>query len=102
MNAVNWVKENGFTNVFIEITNEYDHGGFEHDIIKTAEGEVELIRLVKKTVPGLLVSTSGLGHGRMNGLVAKEADFILIHFNGGNWINSCFAGIKLVGFRTVL
>jgi hypothetical protein len=82
VNAVNWVKDTGFTNVVIEIANEYDHGGFDHDIIKTAEGEVELIRLVKKTVPELLVSASGLGHGRMNDLIAKEADFILIHFNG--------------------
>jgi hypothetical protein len=82
VNAVNWVKNSGFTNVAIEIANEYDHGGFDHDIIKTAQGEVELIRLVKKTVPGLLVSASGLGHGRMDDLVAKEADFILIHFNG--------------------
>jgi hypothetical protein len=82
VNAVNWVKDNGFANVVIEIANEYDHGGFEHEIIKTAEGEVELIRLVKKTMPGLLVSTSGLGHGRMDDLIAKEADFILIHFNG--------------------
>ena len=82
VNAVNWVKDSGFTNVVIEIANEYDHGGFDHDIIKTAEGEVELIRLVKKTVPGLLVSTSGLGHGRMNEMVAAEADFILIHYNG--------------------
>ena len=82
VNAVNWVKDCGFTNVAIEIANEYDHGGFDHDIIKTDEGEVELIRLVKKTVPGLLVSASGLGHGRMDDLVAKEADFILIHFNG--------------------
>jgi len=82
VNAVNWVKESGFTNVVIEIANEYNHGGFEHGIIKTAEGEVELIRLAKKTMPGLLVSTSGLGHGRMDDLIAKEADFILIHFNG--------------------
>ncbi len=82
VNAVTWIRENGFTNVVIEIANEYDHDGFDHDIIKTAEGEVELIRLARKTAPGLLVSTSGLGHGRMNDLVAKEADFILIHFNG--------------------
>lgn len=82
VNAVNWIKDSGFTNVVIEIANEYDHGGFDHDIIKTAKGEVELIRLVRKTSPGLLVSTSGLGHGRMSDLVAKEADFILIHFNG--------------------
>jgi hypothetical protein len=51
-------------------------------MIETPEGEIELIRLVKKTAPDLLVSTSGLGHGRMNDLIAKEADFILIHFNG--------------------
>lgn len=82
VNAVNWINDSGFTNVVIEIANEYDHGGFDHDIIKTAKGEVELIRLVKKTSPGLLVSASGLGHGRMNDLIAKEADFILIHFNG--------------------
>lgn len=82
VNAVTWIKENGFTNVVIEIANEYDHNGFDHDIIETAEGEVELIRLAKKTGPDLLVSTSGLGHGRMNDLVATEAAFILIHFNG--------------------
>lgn len=82
VNAVNWVKQNRFANVVIEIANEYDHDGFDHDIIRTPEGEVELIRLAKKTGPDLLVSTSGLGHGRMNDLIAKEADFILIHYNG--------------------
>jgi hypothetical protein len=82
VNAITWVRQSGLTNVVIEIANEYDHDGFDHDIIETAEGEVELIRLARKTAPGLLVSTSGLGHGRMNDLIAKEADFILIHFNG--------------------
>jgi hypothetical protein len=82
VNAVNWVKENGLTNVAIEIANEYDHNGFDHSVIRTPEGEVELIRLAKKTAPHLLISASGLGHGRMNDRVAKEADFILIHFNG--------------------
>ncbi len=82
VNAVTWVRQSGLTNVVIEIANEYDHDGFDHDIIETAEGEVELIRLARKTAPGLLVSTSGLGHGRMNDLIAREADFILIHFNG--------------------
>lgn len=82
VNAVNWVKDSGYTNIVIEIANEYNHGGFNHDIIKTAKGEVELIRLAKKTVPGLLVSASGVGNGRMDNLIAKEADFILIHFNG--------------------
>jgi len=82
VNAIHWIKKNGLTNVVIEIANEYNHGGFDHDIIKTAGGEIELIRLAKKTAPDLLVSTSGLGHGRMDDQIAREADFILIHFNG--------------------
>ena len=36
----------------------------------------------KETAPELLVSTSGLGHGRYPDELAGAADFILIHFNG--------------------
>ncbi|MEX0716879.1 MAG: endonuclease/exonuclease/phosphatase family protein [Planctomycetaceae bacterium] len=82
VNVVNWIKESGFTNVVLEISNEYDHGGFDHRLLKSTEGQVELIRLAKKTNPKLLVSTSGLGHGRMADAIAEVADFILIHFNG--------------------
>ncbi len=82
VNAVNWVQANEFTNVMIEIANEYGHPGFDHRIIKSPEGEVELIRLAKKTAPKLLVSTSGLGHGRIDERISQVADFILIHFNG--------------------
>src|SRR5262249_15438154 len=38
--------------------------------------------LAKKTAPDLLVSTSGLGHGRYPDGLAEAADFLLIHFNG--------------------
>ena len=44
--------------------------------------EAELIRLAKETAPDLLVSTSGIGNGRMDEAVANAADFLLIHFNG--------------------
>ena len=77
-----WIKDRGFRNVVLEIANEFDHGGFDHRLIRTVEGEVELIRLAKKTAPGLLVSTSGLGHGRYPDALAEAADFLLIHFNG--------------------
>ena len=82
VNVCDWITRKGWKHVMIEIANEYDHGGFDHEIIKSAEGEIELIRLAKRTAPGLLVSTSGLGHGRMDAKIAAEADFILIHFNG--------------------
>jgi hypothetical protein len=82
VNAVRWIQRCGFTNVVLEIANEFPHGGFDHRILKSPEGEAELIRLAKKTAPGLLVSTSGIGDGRLPDAVAEASDFLLIHFNG--------------------
>jgi hypothetical protein len=82
LNAVDWIGRSGHRNVLLEIANEFDHGGFDHDVLRTVPGEVELMRAVKKAAPGLLVSTSGLGHGRYPDPLAEAADFLLIHFNG--------------------
>jgi hypothetical protein len=82
VNAVNWIRRQGYTNVVLEIANEYPHGGFDHKLLRTAEGEAELIRLAKKTWPDLLVSTSGIGNGRLDPQVAEASDFLLIHYNG--------------------
>lgn len=81
VNAVRWITESGFSNVVLEIANEFNHSGFDHAILKKPEGQVELIRLAKKTSPKLLVSTSGLGNGRLPDNVARASDFLLIHFN---------------------
>jgi len=81
VNVVDWIRENELTNVVLEVTNEFGHGGFDHPILKSAEGQVELILLAKKTNPDLLVSTSAGGHGRFPDSVAEVADFLLIHFN---------------------
>lgn len=82
VHAVKWIQREAFTNVVLEIANEFPHGGFDHKILKTPDGEVPLIRLAKKTAPGLLVSTSGIGNGRSAEGVARASDFLLIHFNG--------------------
>lgn len=81
-NVVRWVRDQGYTNVVIEVVNEYPHRGFDHRILNTPEGQAELIRLAKRTAPGLLVSTSGLGNGRLHPPVIEASDFLLIHFNG--------------------
>jgi CubicO group peptidase (beta-lactamase class C family) len=81
INVAKWIKESQFTNVVLEIANEFGHPGFDHSLLKTAVGQVELIQLAKKTAPGLLVSTSGLGHGRIPEEVAHACDFILPHLN---------------------
>ena len=82
VNAVRWLAESGYTNVILEIANEFNHPGFDHPILRKPKGQVELIRLVKETSPKLLVSTSGLGNGRLPDSVCRMSDFLLIHFNG--------------------
>ena len=81
-NAAAWVRDKGYTNVMIEIANEYTHGGFNHNIIKEADGEVELINIVRSAAPNLLVSTSGIGNCKFHEKLCEAADFILIHGNG--------------------
>ena len=82
VNAARWVRDRGFTNIVLEIANEYPHPGFKHAIIREPKGEAELIRLARKAAPGLLVSASGLGDGRIHPEVAEAADFLLPHWNG--------------------
>jgi hypothetical protein len=66
----------------LEIANEFPHSGFDHKILRSPDGEAELIRLAKRTNPQLLVSTSGIGDGAFAPEVAEACDFLLIHFNG--------------------
>ncbi len=80
-NAAGWIRKCGFQNVVLEITNEFGHSGFDHPLLRTADGQVELIRLAQKAAPGLLVATAGLGDGRCPEQVARAADFLLIHLN---------------------
>jgi len=81
VNVAKWLRENGYTNVVLEIANEFSHGGFDHPLLKRPEGEAELIALARKTDPKLLVATSGLGGGQLPNEVARASDFLLIHFN---------------------
>ena len=83
-NAATWLKDKGYTNVMVEIANEYVHGGFDHSIISGEDGEVELMNIVRSKAPSLLVSTSGIGDGLFHQKLAESADFILIHGNGCN------------------
>ncbi|HWH67826.1 MAG TPA: serine hydrolase, partial [Candidatus Sulfotelmatobacter sp.] len=80
-NAARWVRERGFQNVLLEIANEYPHSGFAQGLIRDPKGQAALIRLAKETAPGLLVSASGYGDGRVHPEVAEAADFLLPHWN---------------------
>jgi hypothetical protein len=84
-NVVHWIGDEKFSNVVLEVSNEFAHGGYRRwkdgEWLKSVDGQVELIRLAKKIAPELLVSTSGMGSGTMPPAIAEAADFIEIHFN---------------------
>ncbi len=81
VNVGKWIQASGFKNVVLEIANEFGHGGFDHRILKSPDGQVALIKLAKRAAPDLLVSTSGLGDGSQHETVAHACDFLLVHFN---------------------
>jgi hypothetical protein len=84
-NTARWVAQHGFTNVLLEIANEFAHAGFERwedgAWLRTPAAQVELIELARKTHPRMLVSTSGMGRGTIPPEIAAASDFITIHFN---------------------
>lgn len=82
-NTVDWIFQNGYRNVVIEVNNEtnvrYDHAILKPDRIH------ELIDRVKARTRGgkrLLVSTSYGGNKVPEENVVRSSDFLLVHGNG--------------------
>lgn len=82
VNAARWIQSRGFKNVVVEVANEYPHKGFVHPVVRDPKGQANLIRLVKETAPGLLVTASGYGDGKIHPEVAEACDFLTPHWNG--------------------
>jgi hypothetical protein len=88
-NATDWLLDQGYLNVVIEIGNEVNLSRFDHEIIRAPRGH-ELIELVKARSLGrvatpagrLLVSTSLSGGQVPPDNIAAVADFMLLHGNG--------------------
>ncbi|MDB5318665.1 MAG: hypothetical protein JWN40_296 [Phycisphaerales bacterium] len=80
-NATDWLLAKGYTNVLIEIANECNQANYAEIIKPKRAGE--LIELVQKRSRGkLLVSTSLTGGQIPNEVIARRADFLLLHGNG--------------------
>ena len=80
-----WIRSRGYTNVVLEIANEYGHSGYgmwpDSEWLRSPAGQAELIDVAHREAPGLKVSTSGMGDGTVAPAVAAAADFVLLHFN---------------------
>lgn len=79
--TASWLKNEGYQNVVLEIANEFGHGGFDHQDLRSLEGQRRLIAVAKAAHAELLVGTSGLGGGDFPGELAEVCDFLLVHFN---------------------
>jgi hypothetical protein len=83
--SIQWVYDNGYRNVIIEINNECNVR-YDHDILKPGRVH-ELIERVKQIKPPagrprLLVSTSYGGGTIPQPKVVKASDYLLLHGNG--------------------
>jgi hypothetical protein len=82
-NAVEWVLGRGCTNVVLEVNNECDVPGYEHEILQPHRVH-ELIRRVRGIASGgrrLLVGTSYRGGSIPSEDVVAASDLVLLHGN---------------------
>ena len=88
LTASRFLRDNGYTNVLVDLANEYNIHLFKHPIINTEEGQAALIDLAKREAGGIYIGSSSVGlrgvHSYMaiSAEVAEVSDFILIHVNG--------------------
>ena len=76
-----WLRDNAFTNVVIEVANEYNVGAFkEHPLVFEPEGISTLIEMARGESGGMPVGASG-GGAECSREVAETSDVILVHGN---------------------
>lgn len=85
-NTVNWVLQEGYRNVLIEVNNECNVKAYEHEILMPDRVHelIELVKTIEHNGNRLLVSTSYGGNTVPKPNVVKSSDYLLIHGNGVN------------------
>jgi hypothetical protein len=77
-----FLKENAYSNVIIEVANEYNVGNFKnHPLVYFPEGIVTLIDLAREASGDMPVGSSG-GGLHVSPEVCQASDVILVHGNG--------------------
>ncbi len=82
--TINWLHEENYKNVLIEINNECNPRDYQHDILRPNRVHelIEMVRDMKdKNGHHYLVTTSFVGNYRPSEKVLNASDFILCHGN---------------------
>lgn len=83
-NAINWLHDQGYRNILIEIANECDNKAYDREIIKAPNIHklINLVKSIERDGVRYLVSTSFNGNQLPHPNVVEASDFILLHGNG--------------------
>ena len=77
----NWLRDQGYTNVILEIANEHNIDPYKvHPILYDEKGIVELLHIARRESAGILVGCSST-NSYFPEKIARESDVILIHGN---------------------
>lgn len=80
--AANFLRDQGYTNVIIEVANEYNVPQFkEHDLIYRSEGIAAMIDYAREASGGMLVGSSPMGNF-VDQEVCQVSDVVFLHGNG--------------------
>jgi len=80
--ASKFLKDGNYTNVIIEIANEYNIGPFaSHPVVHYPESMVLLMQMARENSGGMLVGCSG-GGIMADKEVVEESDVVIVHGNG--------------------
>jgi len=79
--AANWLRDQRYGNIIVEIANEHDIAEYRlHPILATSAGIVRLLGVARRESGGMLVGCSGTG-GYFDASIAQASDVILLHGN---------------------
>lgn len=81
ISASRFLKQQGYSNVIIDLANEYNiHPWSDHPLVNQPDGIASLIDLARQE-SGMLVGSSG-GGGMVDREPCEASDFVLVHGNG--------------------
>ena len=79
-----FLREGGYTNVIVEVANEYNIPPFaKHPIVHSPEGMAMLIKIAREESGGMLTGCSG-GGVMADREVIEESDVAIVHGNGAS------------------
>jgi hypothetical protein len=82
-NTIEWLFDNNYKNVIIEVVNETGPKSYKHEILQSARIHemIDYIKAKKRNGYRYLVSTSYRGKAIPEEAVVKSSDFLLLHGN---------------------